>query len=73
MTGCAALSHTSFLSMTTTTTGEASTPSHRGDAFGTKLARDRRFDSSGLNLAFEGLLLGASLRLCARATSSNPR
>jgi hypothetical protein len=71
MTGCAALSHTSFLSMTTT--DEASTPSHRGDAFGTKLARDRRFDSSGLNLAFEGLLLGASLRLCVRATSSNPR
>jgi hypothetical protein len=36
-------------------------------------SKNCRFDSSGLNPAFEGLLLEASLRLQIKATSSNPR
>jgi hypothetical protein len=51
-----------------------STPTHRGgDDFGKELTRHRRFGSSGLNLAFEGLVLGVSLCFCAKVTSSNPR
>jgi hypothetical protein len=53
-------------------TNEASTPTRGGDAFGTRLAKNRWFGSSGLNLAFEGLLLGASLRLCAKVTRNEP-
>jgi hypothetical protein len=33
---------------------------------------DCRFDSLRLNLAFEGLLLGVSLRHCAKGTDSEP-
>jgi hypothetical protein len=58
--------------MTTTGMDEASTPTRGGDAFGTELAKDRKFGSSGLNHIFEGLLLGASISLRMRATSSNP-
>jgi hypothetical protein len=53
-------------------TNEASTPTRGGDAFGTRLAKNRWFGSSGLNLAFEGLLLGASLRLRAKVTRNEP-
>jgi hypothetical protein len=49
---------------------EASTPTHRGDTFGMKLTKNCRFDSSGLNLAFEGLLLGESLRCDMKGTHS---
>jgi hypothetical protein len=38
-----------------------------------KLTKNRRLGSSGLNLAFEGLLLRASLRLHAKGTRSEPR
>jgi hypothetical protein len=51
----------------------ALTPTHGGDTFGIELTKDRRFGSSRLNLAFKGLLLGASLHLRVKATSSNPR
>jgi hypothetical protein len=51
----------------------APTLTHRGDAFGREHVGKHRFSSSGLNLAFEGLLLGASLHLRVKATSSNPR
>jgi hypothetical protein len=73
MTGCGALSHTSFLLASTTRASEASTPTRGGDAFGTTLAKNHRFDSSGLNITFEGLLLGVSLRLYVSGTSSDPR
>jgi hypothetical protein len=36
-------------------------PTRGGDAFGIELTRDHRFGSSGLNLAFDGLLLGGEL------------
>jgi hypothetical protein len=39
---------------------------------GKELAKNHRFGSSGVNLAFEGLLLGANLCLQVSATSSNP-
>jgi hypothetical protein len=52
---------------------EASTPTSRGDALGTKLAKNHRFGSPGLNLAFEGLLLGANLWLYVKGTGSIPR
>jgi hypothetical protein len=52
-------------------TSKASIPTHDGDAFGTRLTKNHRFGSSGLNLTFEGLLLGASLRLYMKDTSSN--
>jgi hypothetical protein len=64
--------HTQTFLPMTTRTDEASTPTRGGDSFDTELAKDRRFGSLGLNLAFEGLLLGASLRLHVRATSSDP-
>jgi hypothetical protein len=52
---------------------EASTLTHRGcDAFGTKITKNHRFSSLGLNLTFVGLLLGASLRLCMEGTCNEP-
>jgi hypothetical protein len=42
--------------------GEASTQTRGGDTFGVNLPNDHRFVSKRLNLAFEGLLLGASQR-----------
>jgi hypothetical protein len=42
--------------------GEISTPTHEGDAFGVNSSNDHRFGSSGLNLIFMGLMLGASQR-----------
>jgi hypothetical protein len=50
----------------------SSTPTHGGDAFGLELTESHRFGSSGLCLAFRGLLLGARLRPSVKATSSNP-
>jgi hypothetical protein len=41
--------------------------------FSKELGKDHRFGSSELNLVFEGLLLGASIHLHAKATSSDPR
>jgi hypothetical protein len=38
-----------------------SLPTRGGDTFGIELTRDRTFGSSGLNLAFDGLLLGGEL------------
>jgi hypothetical protein len=52
---------------------EASTPTCGGDAFCMKLDESRRFGSSGWNLTFKGLLLGASLRLLMEGTRSDPR
>jgi hypothetical protein len=49
-----------------------STSTCGGDAFGKEITRHHRFGSSGLNLTFKGLLLGASLHLHEKATSSNP-
>jgi hypothetical protein len=43
-----------------------STLTRRGDAFGRELTKSRRFGSSGLSLAFKGLVLG-------RAFASKPR
>jgi hypothetical protein len=40
--------------------------------FGKELINDHRSSSSGLNLTFEGLLLGASLHLCTKPTLSDP-
>jgi CYTH domain-containing protein len=48
-----------------------STPTHGGDALGRELTGNHMFNSSGLKLTFEGLLLGASLHLGVKATSSN--
>jgi hypothetical protein len=48
-------------------------PNPRGDAFGIELTKNSRLLSSGVNLAFERLLLGASLQLQLKITSSNPR
>jgi hypothetical protein len=42
-----------------------STPTRGGDAFGINLTQSRRFGSSGFSPAFEGLLLGVSLRSSA--------
>jgi hypothetical protein len=64
MTGCAALSHTNFF-VTSTTCG--------GDAFGTELTESRRFSSLGLDLTFERLLLGVSIRILGEGTCSDPR
>jgi hypothetical protein len=52
---------------------EVSTPTHGGDAFGMELTKNRKFSSSGLNLAFEGLLLGVSLRRRVKGTRNEPR
>jgi hypothetical protein len=52
---------------------EASTPTCGGDAFGTELTKSCWFGSSGLNLTFEGLLLGVSIRMLAEGTHSEPR
>jgi hypothetical protein len=51
---------------------EASTPTCGGDAFDMELTKSHRFGAPGLNLAFEGLLLGASLHTLAEGTSSDP-
>jgi hypothetical protein len=52
--------------------GFAPTLTHAGDTFGRELAKNHRFGSLGLNLTFEGLLLGVSLRLQVKATLANP-
>jgi hypothetical protein len=41
---------------------EVSTPTRGGDTFGVNSSNDRRFGSLGLNLIFNGLLLGVSQR-----------
>jgi hypothetical protein len=38
-----------------------------------ELAETHRFDSSGLNIIFEGLLLGVSLCVLVEGTCSDPR
>jgi hypothetical protein len=58
--------------MTTEAKSYVSTPTHGDHAFGRDLTKGRRFSSSGLSLVFEGLLLGLSLCLHAKATSSSP-
>jgi hypothetical protein len=73
MTGCAALSHANFFANDNNKNERSFNTTRGGHAFDKELAKDHRFGSSGLNLAFEGLLLGASLRLGAKPTSSNPR
>jgi hypothetical protein len=47
-------------------------PTRGGDAFGKELAGRHRFSSSGLNLASEGLSLGANLRLRAKGYFKQP-
>jgi hypothetical protein len=49
---------------------EVSTPTRGGDTFGVNSSNDRRFDSLGLNLIFNGLLLGVSRR---RHMKGSPR
>jgi hypothetical protein len=51
---------------------QASTPTRGGDPFGMKLTKNHRFGSSGFNLTFERLLLGASFRLRVKGAPSNP-
>jgi hypothetical protein len=63
---------TQFFCSIKESTGEASTPTRGGDAFGTELAKNQRFLSLGLNLAFEGLLLGRSLQPRVKGTHSEP-
>jgi hypothetical protein len=65
MTSCEAISCTSLFANSNNKSEQSlvSTPTDGGDAFDKELAKDCRFDSSGLNLAFEGLLLRASFRL----------
>jgi hypothetical protein len=40
--------------------------------FGKERTKDHRFGSLGLNLTFEGILLGASFHLRAKPTSTTP-
>jgi hypothetical protein len=65
MTGCTAISCASLFANSNSKSERSSisTQTHGGDAFGKGLTRDRRFGSVRLNLAFEGLLLVASLHL----------
>jgi hypothetical protein len=51
---------------------QSSNPTRGGDTFGIELAKNHRFSSSGLNLTFERLLLGASSHLHVKAASSDP-
>jgi hypothetical protein len=74
MTGCVVILHASlFAKHGSRSKGRfAPTPTHGGDVVGRELIGNRRFSSSGLNPAFEGLQMGASLHLQVKATSSNP-
>jgi hypothetical protein len=49
-----------------------STPTRGGDTLCMELAQSHRFSSSGLSLTFEGLLLGVSIHLQLKVTSSDP-
>jgi hypothetical protein len=62
MTGCMAILHASLFANSDSKSERSSllAPTCGGDTFDKELAKDRRFSSSGLNLAFEGLLLGAA-------------
>jgi hypothetical protein len=66
---CGAISHEFFCNIVKRSS-EASTPIGGGDTFGTELAESRRFGSSGLNLAFDGLLFGTSLHVLTEGTRS---
>jgi hypothetical protein len=68
---CGATTHKRFCNVSESAS-EVSTQTHGGDAFSTRLAKNHRFDSSVLNLAFEGLLLEVSRRLHAKGTRSEP-
>jgi hypothetical protein len=65
VTGCTAISRASLFANGDNKSERSaiSNPTHGGDAFDKELARDRRFGSSGLNLAFDGLLLAMSICL----------
>jgi hypothetical protein len=68
---CGAIAHELFCNINKSSS-EASTPTYGGDAFGTKLGKNHKFFSLGLNLTFEGLLLGASLRIRVKGNDSDP-
>jgi hypothetical protein len=70
--GCNAISHTNFFCNINKNSSEASTPTSEDDAFGTKLTKSHRFGSSGLNLIFEGLLLGQAFMYLQRVPAATP-
>jgi hypothetical protein len=68
---CGAIAH-KFCCNNNKSSSEASIPTCVGDAFGTELTKSYRFGSSGLNLTFEGLLLGVSISILMEGTRSDP-
>jgi hypothetical protein len=74
MTGCAVISRTSLFANDGSKSERylASTPTRGGDTFSKELTGGCRFDSSALNIASEGLLLGASLRLRVKGYLKQP-
>jgi hypothetical protein len=68
---CSAITHELFYNINKSLS-EASTPTCGGDAFGMELAKCHMFSLSGLNLTFEGLLLGVSLRILMEGTHNDP-
>jgi hypothetical protein len=74
MTGCAVISCASLFANNSSKSDRwlGSTPTCGGDAFRNELIVGHRFGSSGLNLASEGLLLGASLYIRAKGYLNQP-
>jgi hypothetical protein len=72
MTGCEALSRTNFLAASTKARAKLQPQLAEVTLFGTELAKSHRFISSGLNLAFEELLLGVSLHLLKEGAYNDP-
>jgi hypothetical protein len=72
MTSCAALSHTNFFVTSAKARGKLQPQLAGGDVFNTELTKSHKFGSSGLNLAFEGLLLGVSLCIPMDGTHNDP-
>jgi hypothetical protein len=64
---------TQALCSTKESASEFSTLTRGGNTFSTELTKNYRFSSSGLNLAFEGLLLGASHCFYVKGTHNEPR
>jgi hypothetical protein len=75
VTGCAVILHASLFGKHGSKSEGRFTPTltREGDAVGRELIENHKFGLSGLNHAFKGLLLGVSLHLRVKATSSNPR
>jgi hypothetical protein len=72
MTGCATLSQTNIFATSIKARAKLQPHLARVTLSGSELTESCRFGSSGLNLSFEGLLLGVNIRVLTEGIRSKP-